>query len=113
MEFLGPMASLRRPTRADREYFGGRTDFISQPTGFDISPDGQEAVVLTYRSVYHFKRNKGEDWVSTLQRQPIEIVGPTAVQNEGITWSVDGQSVFVTTEKIPSPVYRLQFNDEK
>ena len=105
------MASLRRPTAADREYFGGRTDFISQPTGFDISPDGKEAVVLTYRSVYYFKRKEDENWLNTLQRQPTEIPGPKAVQNEGITWSVDGQSVYVTTEKIPSPVYRLQFDD--
>ena len=112
LEFLGPMTSLRRPTPADREYFGGRTDFISQPTGFDISPDGREAVVLTYRSVYHFTRDEEEDWVSALQKQPTEIIGPTAVQNEGITWSIDGASVFVATEKIPSPVHRLQFGDE-
>ena len=111
LTFLGTMLRLRRPTPADRAQFGGRTDFISQPTGFDISPDGNEAVVLTYRSIYHFRREAGEDWVSALQGKPLEVVGPTAPQNEGITYSTDGRAVYVTTEKIPAPVFRVQFLD--
>lgn len=113
LTFLGEISRLRPPTPADRAQFGGRVDFISQPTGMDISPDGSEAVLVTYRSVYRFKRRVDEDWLSAFQRKPMEVVGPPAVQNEAIAYSVNGQFVYVTTEKIPAPVFRIRFNDDQ
>jgi len=113
LKFLGTIATLRPPTSNDRFKFGGRTDFISQPTGFDISADGTEAVVITYRSLYRFQRDPGEDWLSALQKKPDEVVGPPAVQNEAIGYSVDGKAIYVTTEKKPAPVYRIYFTDEE
>jgi hypothetical protein len=109
LKFLGKISILRPPTPANHSQFGGRTDFISQPTGFDISADGSEAVIITYRSLYRFQRNQDEDWLSALQRKPEEVVGPPAVQNEAIAYSTDGKSIYVTTEKQPAPVYRIQF----
>jgi hypothetical protein len=111
LKFLGTISMLRPPTPANRAQFGGRTDFISQPTGFDISPDGTEASVITYRSLYRFKRNQDEDWVTAMQRKPVEVVGPPAVQNEAIAYSTDSQFIYVTTEKQPAPVHRFQFTD--
>ena len=111
LKFLGTIAKLRPPTSKDRFHFGGRTDFISQPTGFDISDDGTEAVIITYRSLYRFQRKADEDWLSTFQRKPEEVVGPPAVQNEAITYSVDGKAIYVTTEKKPAPVYRIEFTN--
>jgi len=111
LKFLGSIARLRPPTSRDRLNWGGRTDFISQPTGFDISPDGTEAVIITYRSLYRFKRNENEDWITVLQKQPDEVIGPPAVQNEAISYSHDGKSIYVTTEKRPSPVFRIEFGD--
>ena len=113
LTFLGPTTLLRPPTPADRAQFGGRTDFISQPTGYDISADGSEAVVITYRSLYRYHRKPGEDWLSAMQRKPTEVVGPPAVQNEAISYSIDGKSIYVTTEKLPAPVYRVVFNDSE
>ena len=112
LEFLGTIHPMRPPTPADRARWGGRTDWISQPTGMDISPDGKEAVVLTYRSLYRFRRQDGEDWLSALQRKPDEMIGPPAPQNEAVAYSSDGVAIYVTTEKIPAPVFRIQFNDE-
>ena len=111
LEFLGSIAKLRPPTSSDRFHWGGRTDFISQPTGFDISADGTEAVIITYRSLYRFRREPGEDWLSALQRKPEEVVGPPSVQNEAISYSVDGKTIYVTTEKQPAPVFRFEFAD--
>jgi hypothetical protein len=112
LKFLGTTAKLRPPTLANHAQFGGRTDFISQPTGFDISPDGSEAVVITYRSLYRFRRERDEDWLSALQKKPVEVVGPPAVQNEAVAYSIDGKSIYVTTEKQPAPVYRFEFKDD-
>ena len=109
LKFLGTTSVLRPPTIANHARFGGRTDFISQPTGFDISADGSEAVIITYRSLYRFQRLPGENWLSALQKKPVEVVGPRAPQNEAIAYSVDGKSIYVTTEKQPAPVFRIQF----
>jgi hypothetical protein len=109
LKYLGTISALRPPALIDHARFGGRTDFISQPTGMDISTDGSEAVVLTYRSLYRFRREQGEDWLSAMQRKPTEVIVPSAPQNEAVAYSVDGKSIFVTTEKLPAPVFRIQF----
>ena len=110
LRFLGTTSPLRPPTIRDRAQWGGRTDFISQPTGLDISTDGNQAVVITYRSLYRYHRQPDESWLTAMQRQPEEVVGPPAVQNEAIAFSPDGQAIYVTTEKRPAPLYRIQFN---
>jgi hypothetical protein len=111
LKFLGTTSVLRPPTLMDHARFGGRTDFISQPTGMDISADGSEAVVLTYRSLYRYRRQQGEDWLSAMQRKPTEVVVPSAPQNEAVAYSIDGKSIYVTTEKLPAPVFRIQFTE--
>jgi len=111
LEFLGSISPLRPPTVADRVEWGGRAGWISQPTGLDISPDGSEAVVITYRSLYRFHRQEGEDWLTAMQRKPEEVVGPPAKQNEAVAYSTDGKSIFVVTEKHPAPIYRFQFKN--
>jgi hypothetical protein len=111
LTFLGTIASLRAPTGTDRGIWGNRADYISQPTGFDISPDGNEAAIITYRSIYRFKREANEDWQTALQRQPQEVVGPPAPQNEAVAYSSDGANIFVTSEKIPAPLFRFTFSD--
>lgn len=111
LKFLGTVSPYRPPTISDRAKWGGRTDWISQPTGLDISADGSEAVVITYRSLYRYHRQEGEDWLTAMQRKPEEVVGPPARQNEAIAYSLDGKSIYVVTEKLPAPIYRFQFND--
>ena len=55
----------------DKFYMGS----FSRESRFDISADGSEAVVVTYRSLYRYRRLEGEDWLSALQRRPEEVVG--------------------------------------
>lgn len=112
LEFIGVTSALRPPTPSDRAHWGGRADWISQPTGFDISPDGTEAVVITYRSLYRYHREQGESWLSALQKKPEEVVGPPAVQNEAVSYSVDGKSIYVTSESLPTPLFRFNFPDD-
>lgn len=111
LEFLGATSVLRPPAIRDRAHWGGQADFISQPTGFDISADGSEAVVITYRSLYRYQRRDDEDWLSAMQRKPEEVVGPPAVQNEAISYTVDGKAIYVTTEKRPSSIFRVEFTE--
>jgi hypothetical protein len=112
LEFLGTTSVLRPPAARDQLRWGGRTDWISQPTGFDISADGTEAVIITYRSLYRYRRQDNEDWLTALQKKPEEVVGPPAVQNEAVAYSIDGKAIYVTTEKRPTPLHRFEFTDD-
>jgi len=107
LEFLGEVPGFRPPTKADILRHPRRGLWVSQPTGMDISPDGRLAAVLTYRSLYLFRREGAENWTDAFQRQPVEIIGPPGAHDEAVTFSPDGRSVYVTTEKRPAPLYRL------
>ena len=111
-KFLGEVPGLRPPTRADILRSPTRGLWVSQPTGMDISPDGRTAAVITYRSLYLFRREGQESWAQAFQRQPTEYVGPPGVHDEAVSFSLDGRSVFVTTERRPAPLYRLDLPDE-
>jgi hypothetical protein len=106
-EFLGTVPGFRPPTRNDILRHPRRGLWFSQPTGMDISPDGRVAAVITYRSLYLFTRVESESWAEAFQRQPVEIIGPPAKQNEAVTFSLDGRSIFIATEGRPAPLYRL------
>ncbi|MFK7851699.1 MAG: hypothetical protein AB8D78_12040 [Akkermansiaceae bacterium] len=72
--------------------------FASQPTGFDISPDGRHACVLTYRGVYLFSRSGNEPWPIALKRAPNILGAHGLPQAEAIGFSADGKTILVTSE---------------
>ena len=106
-EFLAEVPGFRPPTKQDILTHPKRGLWVSQPTGMDISPDGRLAAVLTYRSLYLFRRDVGQAWRDAFQSPPVEIVGPSSPQEEAVAFSRDGRSVYVTTEGRPAPVWRL------
>jgi hypothetical protein len=112
LEFLGEIPTFRPPTAEDLLTSGKRAFWLSQPTGFDISPDGKRAAVITYRSLYLYSREDGETWVEAFQKEPLEIIGPPGLHDEAVTFSRDGRSVFVSTERLPTPLYKLQLPEE-
>ena len=61
--FLGEVPGFRPPTKTDILSNPKRGMWVSQPTGMDISPDGRMAAVITYRSLYLFRRAEGETWL--------------------------------------------------
>ena len=105
-EYLGELRGLRPPTRFDL-LASKRGAWVSQPTALDISPDGRTAAVLTYRSLYLYTREEGESWEEAFQRPPQEYLGPPGTYDEAVAFSLDGRAVYVTTERRPAPVYRL------
>jgi hypothetical protein len=107
MTFLGTVAGLRPPDPTDLLKEPRRGAWVSQPTGMDISGDGQFAAVITYRSLYLYRRAQGESWPQALQKQPLEIHGPPGRQEEAVAFSHDQSSVVVTGENLPATIYRL------
>lgn len=106
-ELLAEVPSFRPPTRDDLLSNPKRGWFVSQPTGMDISPDGRRAAVISYRSLYVFERAEGQSWAEALQEQPLEYVGPPGLHDEAVSFSHDGTSIYITTERRPAPIYRL------
>ena len=81
--------------------------FRSQPTAMDISPDGKIIAVLTYKQPYLFYRQRNESWPRVFARPPIPLDMPRMRQAEAICFSTDGTKLFLTSEKLPAPLYRL------
>jgi len=107
LEFLGEVPGFRPPTKRDIITGMNRGMRVSRPTGMDISPDGRLAAVITYRSLYLFRREAEESWVEAFQREPQEFIGPPGLYDEAVSFSEDGKSVYVTSERRPAPLSRL------
>lgn len=77
----------------------------------DLSPDGREALVKTYRHIYYWKRKPGESLEDMLLRQPVELPYIPEPQGEAIAWGSDRDRFFTLSEKnqgIPPHLYRYQ-----
>jgi hypothetical protein len=81
--------------------------YRSKPTAMDVSPDGFTAVILTYKNAYRFQRTAGEDWVQVFKKIPHRIRLPRLRQAEALCLAADGRTLFVSSEKIPAPLLRL------
>lgn len=76
-------------------------------TGGDISPDGRRVVIADYFSGYELILPDGEENFDEIWRskpEPFDI-GSREI-GESVAYSADGSSVFSTSEKRYSPVYK-------
>jgi len=101
------LSGIPRPTQADLEESPKYGAHRSQPTAFDISPDGRDAVILTYKHAYYFSRAKGESWRTAFARDPQRLAVPPMSQTEAGAFARDGQSFFATTEDRPAPLFKI------
>lgn len=106
--FLGEVPGFRPPTRSDIIRNPKRGLWVSQPTGMDISADGRTAAVITYRSLYVFRREENESWIEAFQRPPVEVPGPPGLHDEAVGFNNDGEYIYITTERRPAPLYRIE-----
>jgi len=105
-EELGPVNGIPAPS--------GLLSLMSVPWGkwralpcsLDISLDGTTAAVLTYGEVYLYPRLGDEDWASAFARTPQALAAHDLPQAEGLCFSRDGQTLYVTTEGSPAPLIR-------
>ena len=79
-------------------------------TSMALSPDGRTLVVLTYRDAYRFDRADGETWGAAFARQPKSLGMPPLIQAESVTFAADGRAVYVTSEKLPAPLVRIDLD---
>ena len=82
--------------------------YFTWPTAMDLSPDELSAVVLTYNSAYLFFRRQNQDWAGAFENQPQHLQFSNLRQQEAACFGFYGKSVFVTSEKIPAPLVRIE-----
>jgi hypothetical protein len=104
---IGAVPGIPPPTRSDVKAARWLGRYFAMPTAFDIGADGRFAVVLTYREAYLYERTPGEPWAKALGRPPQRIDLPALAQGEGIAFARDGRTLFVTSEGLGAPLFRL------
>jgi hypothetical protein len=113
---VGVVTSLPQPTEEDLQDRFGR--YWAQPTALDISPDGRTAAILTYKNAYVFERAPDQSWLDALAGVPRQVELPhpgTQVMRirEALAFSRDAASLFVTSERIPAPLFLQEGVREK
>ena len=88
------------------------TPKIPLVTGMDVSPDGRRAVLVTYGNAYEFLRQENEGWAAAFSREPREIQMPLRIQGESICYGPDGKTLYLTSEKLPTPLWEVPVADE-
>jgi hypothetical protein len=101
------LSTIPQPTQADLEEDEKHGENRSQPTALDIAPDGRSAMILTYKHAYYYPRALEESWEQALSRTPQLLEVPPMRQAEGGAFDRSGQNFFVTTEKRPTPLFRI------
>ena len=110
-DFLGMLHELPQPTRRDVNNARTLNDWHWQPTGMDIAPAGDGALILTYRGIYYFGRQDEEDWMEALSRSPLGASLGRYRNAESIAFGTDGSNAFVTAEKKHAPLLRIDLRE--
>ena len=77
-------------------------------TAMDVSPDSRRAVIATYGMAFEFVRSPSETWEQVLSRAGSPVFLPFRRQGESICYGADGKTLYMTSEKLPTPFYELR-----
>jgi len=106
---IGPVATIPLPSPLDLLMPYGK--FRSQPTAMDLSSNGRDLLILTYRHAYLLRCLPGQDWTEVIS-QPLQAIELPDLfilaQREAACFSADGQSLFVTGEGTGAALLRLE-----
>ncbi|MCA9228051.1 MAG: hypothetical protein KDA47_20660 [Planctomycetales bacterium] len=82
-------------------------------TAADISSDGRRMLVATYLDGYEYSRRKDESWKDALSRKPRAVSLPRRAQGEAACYAADGRAIYLTSEKLPTPLWELPLQNEE
>jgi hypothetical protein len=82
-------------------------------TALDISADGRLAIVATYLDGFLFNRAADEGWDRAFARAPLRIPLPVRRQGESVCFGRDGRTLYLTSEKLPTPLWELPVSPAK
>lgn len=76
-------------------------------TAMDISRDGRHAVVCTYTDAFEYTRQEGETWARAFAHEARTVKLPRRRQGESICYGRDGKTLYLTSEKVPTPLIEV------
>jgi hypothetical protein len=109
-ELLGPAGVYAFPwpqSQTERALVARRIGTLSilGVTSLDVSSDGRRAIALTYLHAYEYRRGDNETWTQAFAKTPRQILMPPREQGEAICYGRDGRSLYLTSEKTPTPLW--------
>ncbi|PIE61456.1 MAG: hypothetical protein CSA29_03165 [Desulfobacterales bacterium] len=105
-KFVARLTTLPKPIPFDLMYNR------YQPTSMALSSNGCTLVILSYTHAYLFNRQQCQTWQDAFNTPPTAILLPLPetgelIQREALCIDHQTGALFVTTEKIPAPIYRI------
>lgn len=83
-----------------------------RPTAASLGRDGRSIAVLSYASVWLYRRDDGESWAQALARTPQVFPLGLLVQAEALALDTAGRRILVTGERWPAPLLRIELSDK-
>jgi hypothetical protein len=77
-------------------------------TAGDISPNGSRISLRTYLAVFTWCVAEDQTVVEALEADPTVSSTPGMVQAEALAYDLDGESIWLTSERRPTPLIRLR-----
>jgi hypothetical protein len=102
------------PAPSEKDMMQKFGKYRSQPTSLDISPDGRQAVVLTYKHAYIFNRNDDDPWAVALTKYPQTLRLPHPRdrsdfrQREAVCFVDGGKALLTTSEGKSAAIFRIK-----
>ncbi|MBT5152627.1 MAG: hypothetical protein HOM44_00940, partial [Gammaproteobacteria bacterium] len=88
---------IPRPTERDLREDPSFGAYSSMPTAFDIN--GRDAVVVTYKEAYLYRRKLGQNWAEAFSGRPDRIRLPYISGLESVAFDSRGRYFYVTGER--------------
>lgn len=86
---------------------------IASATAMDFSADGKRAVVLTYGKAHEFTRPGKQTWPQAFAGKSNAIRMPARRQGESICYGIDSKTLYLTSELLPTPLWKVPIREEK
>jgi hypothetical protein len=78
-------------------------------TGMDISPNGKIAIVRNYTYASAYRRNENESWTDAFKKgKPQQFGLPTQLQGEAICFAADSDSIWLSSEFVEQPLWKIK-----
>ena len=110
LQLVAPLDGMPQLSEAELQSEQGFKRYRHQPTGMDLSCDGQQLWVLTYGSIQRYQRPP-DGWNGALSSAaPRSLALLPLPQAESIAFDRDCQFVYVLSELSPVPIVRYRLH---
>ncbi len=86
---------------------GKRLQDAAEITAACFSPNGSRLIVASYSYLYEWRLPADEPLATALKKPPTVITPPLTSQMEALCYDADGRTLWLTSERLPTPLIRI------